>query len=144
METPAVIKPLFFQLTWSVLLLVVSLVLSGCSLFGDDDELQVDANSGEQKCIARRNVTSIAQTSILRSGLAELESRYPFGKYAEQAQLELIYAHHSALENEAAIEAADRFIRRIRRPQCRLCVLHEGRCRLRYQQKFLLIANTNR
>ena len=41
----------------------------------------------------------------------QLESRYPFGKYAEQAQLELIYAHHGAYQNEAAIEAADRFIR---------------------------------
>lgn len=40
-----------------------------------------------------------------------LESRYPFGKYAEQAQLELIYAHYNAYEREAAVEAADRFIR---------------------------------
>ena len=40
-----------------------------------------------------------------------LESRYPFGKYAEQAQLELIYAHYKAYEHEAAVEAADRFIR---------------------------------
>ena len=40
-----------------------------------------------------------------------LESRYPFGKYAEQAQLELIYAHYNAFEHEAAVEAADRFIR---------------------------------
>ena len=40
-----------------------------------------------------------------------LESRYPFGKYAEQAQLELIYAHYNAYEHEAAVEAADRFIR---------------------------------
>ncbi|MGL4565241.1 MAG: outer membrane protein assembly factor BamD, partial [Halioglobus sp.] len=34
-----------------------------------------------------------------------------FGKYAEQAQLELIYAHYQAYEHEAAVEAADRFIR---------------------------------
>lgn len=40
-----------------------------------------------------------------------LESRYPFGKYAEQAQLELIFAHYKAYEHEAAVEAADRFIR---------------------------------
>ena len=43
--------------------------------------------------------------------LQMLESRYPFGKYAEQAQLELIYAHYGAYEHEAAVEAADRFIR---------------------------------
>ena len=31
-----------------------------------------------------------------------LESRYPFGRYAEQAQLELIYAHYGAYEFAAA------------------------------------------
>ena len=40
-----------------------------------------------------------------------LESRYPFGRYAEQAQLELIYAHYNNYEPEASIEAADRFVR---------------------------------
>ena len=40
-----------------------------------------------------------------------LEARFPFGPYAEQAQLEIIYAHLRSLEPEAAIAAADRFIR---------------------------------
>ncbi len=43
--------------------------------------------------------------------LEELESRYPFGHYAEQAQLDLIYAHYNSFEHYAAREAADRFIR---------------------------------
>ena len=49
MEAPSVIKPVFFGVKWTTLLLVASLGLSGCSLFGDDDELQVDTNSGEQQ-----------------------------------------------------------------------------------------------
>ena len=112
MEAAAVIKPVFFQLKWSVLVLVVSLGLSGCSLFGDDDELQVDANSGEQQMYrqAQRYIDSSNFDLAIRA-LQQLESRYPFGKYAEQAQLELIFAHHGAFQNEAAIEAADRFIR---------------------------------
>lgn len=40
-----------------------------------------------------------------------LEARYPFGPYAEQAQLEIIYAYHEMGEPESAIAAADRFIR---------------------------------
>ena len=97
MEAPAVTKPVFFQFKWSVLLLVVSLGLSGCSLFGDDDELQVDANSGEQQMYrqAQRYIDSSNFDLAIRA-LQQLESRYPFGKYAEQAQLELIYAHHGA------------------------------------------------
>ena len=40
-----------------------------------------------------------------------LEARYPFGRYSEQAQLELIYAYFKNYEPEAARAAADRFIR---------------------------------
>jgi len=43
--------------------------------------------------------------------LQMLESRYPFGPFAEQAQLELIYAQYRNFEEEEAVAAADRFIR---------------------------------
>ena len=55
--------------------------------------------------------------SSLRSGnyssaiakLEALETRFPFGSYGEQAQLELVYAQYMAYDQEAAIRAADRF-----------------------------------
>ncbi|GBF29266.1 outer membrane protein assembly factor BamD [bacterium MnTg03] len=40
-----------------------------------------------------------------------LESRYPFGKYATQAQLDVGYAYYKFEEVEAAIAALDRFIK---------------------------------
>ena len=40
-----------------------------------------------------------------------LEARYPYGRYAEQAQLEIAYAYHKYDEPALAIAAADRFIR---------------------------------
>ena len=43
--------------------------------------------------------------------LEAIESRYPFGKYAEQAQVELVYAHFMNKETEAAHSAAEKFIR---------------------------------
>lgn len=43
--------------------------------------------------------------------LQQLESRYPFGRYADQAQLELIYANYKNLDYDGAGLAADRFIR---------------------------------
>jgi outer membrane protein assembly factor BamD len=57
--------------------------------------------------------------SSLRSGnyddavskLQLLEARFPFGRYAEQAQLEIIYAYYRSVQPEAARSAADRFIR---------------------------------
>ena len=92
-----------------ILLLLVSLALWGCS---SNDELPEMADTGEQdmyrqvqEFLANENYSEAVR------GLQLLESRYPFGKYAEQAQLELIYAHYQAYEHEAAVEAADRFIR---------------------------------
>jgi len=43
--------------------------------------------------------------------MEKLEARYPYGKYAAQAQLESAYAYYRAGEPTLAIAAADRFIR---------------------------------
>lgn len=40
-----------------------------------------------------------------------LEARYPYGRYAQQAQIETIYAHYKSDEPALAIAAADRFIK---------------------------------
>jgi outer membrane protein assembly factor BamD len=75
-------------------------------------ELPPGANSSEyelyqeaQRYLRNKNFELAVQALQL------LESRFPFGRFAEQAQLELIYAHYNNFEQEAAIEAADRFIR---------------------------------
>ncbi|MDA1076573.1 MAG: outer membrane protein assembly factor BamD [Proteobacteria bacterium] len=90
--------------------------LGGCSLLpfmgDDDDAFEEDFNSSEQ--MMYRN----AQRSM-RSGnfeqaithLERLEAQYPFGRYAEQAQLELVYARYQGYDHDSARAAADRFIR---------------------------------
>ncbi len=40
-----------------------------------------------------------------------LEARFPFGDYAAQAQLDVAYAYYKNQDHEAAIAAADRFIK---------------------------------
>ena len=40
-----------------------------------------------------------------------LESRYPFGKYAAQTQLDIAYAYYKNEDTEAALAAVDRFIK---------------------------------
>ena len=93
-----------------VLILLLGIALGACS---SNDELpEIPADTGEQQMYeeAQRYLGNGNYDLAVRS-LQLLESRYPFGKYAEQAQLELIYAHYNAYEHEAAVEAADRFIR---------------------------------
>jgi outer membrane protein assembly factor BamD len=41
----------------------------------------------------------------------KLEARYPFGKYAQQAQIEIAYCHYKDNERGQALVAIDRFIR---------------------------------
>jgi len=41
----------------------------------------------------------------------QLERRYPYGKYAEQSQLEIIYAYYRNRQFALAISSADQFIR---------------------------------
>jgi len=59
-----------------------------------------------------------AKDEIARSGwanaikyLEKLEARYPYGRYAQQAQIELAYVYFKEGENASAIAAADRFIK---------------------------------
>ena len=101
----------FSRRSSQALLLSLLLFVSGCSWFGGDDD-ELIADSGEQQMYreAQRQLKNENFSLAVRS-LQGLESRYPFGRYAEQAQLELIYAHYSAYEFAAANEAADRFIR---------------------------------
>lgn len=40
-----------------------------------------------------------------------LQSRYPYGRYAQQTQVELAYAYYKDLQPEAALAEIDRFIR---------------------------------
>ena len=86
------------------------LALIACS--GNDELPDIAADTGEQQMYeeSQRYLGNRNYNLAVRS-LQLLESRYPFGKYAEQAQLEIIYAHYGAYEHEAAVEAADRFIR---------------------------------
>ena len=82
--------------------------------------------------------------SSLRSGnyrdaitkLQKLEARFPFGRYAEQAQLELIYANFMSYQPEAARSAADRFIRLApATSERRLRLLHQGSRRVQQRPR---------
>ncbi len=83
------------------------LVLTACA--SKEEKL---AQSSEQQ------LYQTAQKALDRSNwegaisyLEALEEHYPFGNYAEQGQLELIYAYFRNRDYELVIAAADRFIR---------------------------------
>ena len=81
-------------------------LLSGCS---SDENF---GNSGEDflytEGVRSINISNWARAITI---FQQLEAQFPFGQYAEQSQLELIYAYYRNSEPEAARAAADRFIR---------------------------------
>ncbi|MGH8353459.1 MAG: outer membrane protein assembly factor BamD [Pseudomonas sp.] len=90
-----------------LLLIAILALTAACS----SNEV-VDENLSETELYqqAQADLDNKSYTSAV-SKLKALESRYPFGRYAEQAQLELIYAYYKNIEPEAAKSAAERFIR---------------------------------
>ena len=91
------------------LLLIATLAfVAACS----SNKPEVDENLSESELYqqAQEDLSSNSYNNAVAK-LKALESRYPFGRYAEQAQLELIYAYYKNVEPEAAKSAAERFIR---------------------------------
>lgn len=92
------------------LLLVSS--LSGCVIFGDPTELD-DTKGWQADRIYQEGALKMADSNYdeaLRY-FQVLESRFPHGKYATQAQLEIIYAHYKKEDPVSTIAASDRFIK---------------------------------
>src|SRR5690606_4248264 len=91
-----------------LLLIAILAVTAACS----SKEADVAENLGENALYqqAQDDLDNKGYTNAI-SKLKALESRYPFGRYAEQAQLELIYAYFKNGEAEAAKSSAERFIR---------------------------------
>ncbi len=74
--------------------------------------------SGPQQILSEKEYYDKSKTALDNGNfleasrhLEDLETYHPFGRYAEQAQLDLIYARYSALDPEGAAAAAERFIR---------------------------------
>jgi len=89
------------------LLLSVTMLMVAC---GSNEEKQQTSTEqtlyeNAQKQLQNANWSTAAQTLQL------LEENFPFGSFAEQAQLELIFAYFKMGDHDLAIASSDRFIR---------------------------------
>ena len=98
------------RLIQSLLIVMLLAAVAGCSWFKSDDEVPPDQGERQLYEAARKNLDANNYDLAIKN-LQLLEARYPFGPYAEQAQLELIYAHFRNYDHEEAVAAADRFVR---------------------------------
>ena len=84
------------------------LLLHGCASLTQDETANWTAEEFYNEAKDELNSGNYESAIDLFS---KLEARYPYGRYAQQAQLETAYAHFKADEPDAAIAAADRFIK---------------------------------
>ncbi|EKF74500.1 competence lipoprotein ComL [Alcanivorax hongdengensis A-11-3] len=92
------------RVVWALL---CTLLIAGCASNPEDRPELTEADQYRQahKSLEKNNF----QTAI--DDLKELEARFPYGEYAEQAQLDLIYANYQSVDYPATVVAAQRFIR---------------------------------
>lgn len=91
-------------------LLLITLMTASCSSNSEKKEQRI--RGAEQELY--QSVQYYLNSSNWETAIEYLESmeeNFPFGVYAEQSQLDLIYAHFKSNEHDAAIASADRFIR---------------------------------
>lgn len=98
------------RLIQSLLIVMLIAAMAGCSWLKSEDDVPPDQGEQQLYDTARKNLDNNNYDLAIKN-LQLLEARYPFGPYAEQAQLELIYAHFRNYGHEEAVAAADRFIR---------------------------------
>lgn len=89
-------------------LLALALILAGCA--GTPPERQPPKPAAEMyKTAEQRIANGDWKNAVL--ALQSLEATYPFGDYATQAELDLIYANYMKPDRDATVDEADRFVR---------------------------------
>jgi outer membrane protein assembly factor BamD len=94
---------------WLRLLPLLIVLLSlGCASTPDDEFANMSAQELYDK--AKESLSANDYETAIKT-FEQLEARYPFGKFAQQAQLEIAYAYYKFDEPDSCIATADRFIR---------------------------------
>lgn len=96
--------------TFQALLLLCALLLSGCGALSEKGDEQARWPASKLYSEAKILMSESAWEPAIKL-FEKLEARYPYGRYAQQAQLEVAYAYFRQQEPASAISACDRFIR---------------------------------
>jgi len=92
------------------LLLAATLTLGGCGLLPEVKDETTGWSAQKLYAEAKDNLNDGNYERAVKL-FETLEARYPFGRYAQQAQLEVAYAYYKDSEPISAIAACDRFIK---------------------------------
>ena len=86
------------------------LLLSACGLFPDKDGPTSGWSANRLYSEAKDELNSGNYEQAIKY-YETLESRYPYGAYAQQSQIEIAYAYYKQGESASAVAAVDRFVK---------------------------------
>jgi outer membrane protein assembly factor BamD len=93
-----------------MLTLLVPLLLGACGIFGDKPDETKDWSAQKLYTEAKASLDNANYTTAI-GYYEKLQTRFPFGRFAQQAQLDVAYAYFKQNDAEGAINACDRFIK---------------------------------
>ncbi len=94
----------------SLLALLFALFTSGCGLLPEEVDETAGWSASKLYSQAKEAMGDGGYDKAIKY-FEKLEARFPYGRYAQQAQLEVAYAYYRQQETASAIAACDRFIR---------------------------------
>lgn len=106
-------RPFFGFIMRHSLAVFLLLTLASCSIFGTKDDAESAANTASAEVmykIAKKSLNANSYEEAIKQ-FESLQSHFPYGSYAQQAQIEIAYAYYRQTEPESAIAAADSFIK---------------------------------
>src|SRR5687768_1894863 len=95
----------------SLLLALAVLLLAGCGVFSGKEEDETAGWSAQRLYNEAKEAMASREWPKAIKYFERLEARFPYGRFAQQAQLEVAYCHFKDDERALAVAAADRFIK---------------------------------
>ncbi len=92
------------------LALILALLIGGCGLLPELKDETAGWSANRLYSAAKEAMGDGSYDKAVKY-FEILEARYPYGRYAQQAQIEIAYAYYKANEPASAIAACDRFIK---------------------------------
>lgn len=92
------------------LAVMLTLMLAGCGLLPEPKDETAGWSAQKLYSEAREAMGDASYDKAIKY-FEKLEARYPYGRYAQQSQLEVAYAYYKSGEPASAVAACDRFIK---------------------------------
>ena len=94
----------------TILLVILGISLAACGPVKEEIDITAGWSADQLYRSAKKHLEKEDFTTAIEQ-YETLESRYPFGKYATQAQLDVAYAYYKFDEPDSAVVAVERFIK---------------------------------